>query len=257
MVEKAENFEYIGTMSEMPHTANPESTPSRKEVWTMFDRIAHRYDLLNRLLSCGQDVRWRRRMARYLPEQTGLKLLDLATGTADQIIYLMKSSPNIDTAVGTDMSENMLQHGREKLRHLPFGDRIQLKTGDAAVIPVEDDAFDVATISFGIRNVEDVVAALKDMRRALKPGGRMLILEFGLPGNRLLRAAYLLYFRSILPVLGGWISGDHYAYSYLNKTVESFPYGDAFCGLMKEAGFSKVQAHPLTFGVAFIYQGDA
>ena len=166
----------------------------------MFDRIAHRYDLLNRLLSCGQDVRWRRRMARYLPDRTDLKLLDLATGTADQIIYLMKSSPNIASAVGMDMSENMLQHGREKLESLPFGDRIQLKTGNASAIPVGDDEFDVATISFGIRNVEDVVMALRDMRRALKPGGRMLILEFGLPGNRLMRAAYLLYFRKILPV---------------------------------------------------------
>lgn len=223
----------------------------------MFDRIAPRYDLLNRMLSFRQDVAWRNRMARYLPAGENLRLLDVATGTADQIFSLIKQEPRLRTAVGVDMSEGMLEVGRAKVRQRGLADRVTLRTGDAAGIPESDATYDAVTISFGIRNVVDVVKALADMRRVLRPGGRVLVLEFSLPGWKPFRALYLLYLRHVLPVLGGWLSGDREAYTYLNVTVETFPYGTAFCALMKQAGLVNVQYHPLTFGIATIYQGDA
>jgi len=222
----------------------------------MFDRIAHRYDLLNRLLSMGTDIRWRKQMAQHLPEGDALNVLDLATGTADVLISLRKHAPRVRRGVGMDMSGGMLHHGLEKLRHLGLHGPFQLVRADATCVAAASGAFDAATISFGIRNVLDVSAGLREMRRVLRPGGRALILEFSLPGNRLLRALYLFYFRNILPLLGGLISGDASAYRYLNETVESFPYGEAFCVLMRDAGFSGVRAIPLSFGIATLYVGE-
>jgi demethylmenaquinone methyltransferase / 2-methoxy-6-polyprenyl-1,4-benzoquinol methylase len=234
---------------------NTEEALSRKEVWRMFDRIAHRYDLLNRSLSLGQDVIWRKRMKRYLPDHERLHVLDLATGTADQLLYLA-SDERVASGVGMDLAEKMLEIGREKIRRRSMDGKLHLQTGDAASIPAENDSADVVTISFGIRNVVAVSEALTEMYRVLKPGGRALILEFSLPHNGMVRGLYLFYFRHILPRIGSLVSGDAYAYRYLNQTVETFPYGEAFCELMREAGFKGVQAHPLTFGIASIYRGD-
>ncbi len=242
-------------MSNLQPPVNTE--PSRREVWKMFDRIAPRYDLLNRMLSFRQDVAWRKCMARYLPPDGQLRLLDVATGTADQIFSLIRREPRIVSAVGVDMSEGMLEVGREKVRQRGLADRINLRTGDATTIPEPSGIYDAVTISFGIRNVIDVVQALGEMRRVLRPGGRVLVLEFSLPGWAPFRAAYLFYLRNILPILGGILSGDREAYRYLNLTVETFPYGAAFCALMEKAGLVNVVHHPLTFGIATIYQGDA
>jgi demethylmenaquinone methyltransferase/2-methoxy-6-polyprenyl-1,4-benzoquinol methylase len=243
--------------------APPESTmlpagaePSRCEVWRMFDRIAHRYDLLNRLLSFGLDVRWRNRMAGFLAARGNQHLLDLATGTADQLLALMDRSGCISRATGMDMAEAMLERGREKVKRRGLDPVVRLETGDAVHIPSPDDAFDVVTISFGIRNVEDVGGSLKEMHRVLKPGGRALILEFSMPANRCVRTGHLFYLRHILPRIGGMVSGDFEAYRYLNRTIESFPYGREFCALMETAGFRETKAHAQTFGVATIYQGD-
>lgn len=233
-----------------------EKKPSRAEVWKMFDRIAHRYDLLNRLLSLGQDVVWRRRVARHLPEYSGQHILDLATGTGDLIISIFEKSDRVKSGVGIDMAERMLEFGRPKLVKRNLDALITLQKGDATAIPFSDACFDAVTIAFGIRNVNDVRKGLQEMWRILKPGGRAIILEFSLPENRLVRRVYLFYFRNILPRIGGMISGDSYAYRYLNETVESFPYGAEFCRLMEESGFVKVQMTPLTFGIATIYQGD-
>ena len=233
-----------------------ESVPSRTEVWKMFDRIAHRYDFLNRFLSAGQDVSWRKKMAKHLPEGEGLYLLDLATGTADQILFFLKASKRISKADGMDLSVGMLDHGREKIQKLGLDGTITLSEGNTIDIPAKEQTYDVASISFGIRNVTDVHQGLSEMFRVLKPGGRALILECSLPENALVRKGYLFYFRHVLPKIGGIVSGDSYAYNYLNKTVESFPCGQAFCDLMSAAGFSEVKAHPLTLGIATIYQGD-
>lgn len=237
-----------------PSAANE---PSRHEVWRMFDRIAPRYDLLNRVLSGRRDVAWRKRMAALLPEGDSLRLLDVATGTADQIFSLMDSAPRIKEAVGVDMSEGMLEKGREKIRARGMAERIHLKTGDATAIPEPDAAYDVCTISFGIRNVENVVAGLREMRRVLRPGGRALVLEFSQPASRWFRGLYFFYLRHMLPTIGGWFSGDREAYRYLNVTIETFPSGENFCALMREAGFVNVRAIPLTLGIASIYAGDA
>lgn len=222
----------------------------------MFDRIAPRYDLLNRLLSFRQDVAWRNRMACYLPDGPSLHILDVATGTADQIFSLLRRAPRITQAVGVDMAERMLEVGRTKARERGLADRVTLRTGDATAIPEPSGTYDSVSISFGIRNVVDVVQALGEMRRVLKPGGRVLVLEFSLPAFAPLRIGYLFYLRHILPLLGGLLSGDREAYRYLNVTVETFPYGEAFCALMKQAGLVNVHYHPLTFGIATIYQGD-
>lgn len=222
----------------------------------MFDRIAPRYDVLNRLLSGRRDVAWRRRLARCLAGRRGVRLLDLATGTGDQILHLLDAGADLSEAVGMDMAEQMLARGRAKIAARGLADRVHLQTGDATQIPAVDAAFDAVTIAFGIRNVGDVTGALREMRRVLRPGGRALVLEFSLPANALMRAGYTFYLRHLLPILGGLLSGDAAAYRYLNRTIEAFPYGDAFCALMREAGFAEVSATPLTWGVATLYQGD-
>ncbi|MCB0269883.1 MAG: bifunctional demethylmenaquinone methyltransferase/2-methoxy-6-polyprenyl-1,4-benzoquinol methylase UbiE, partial [Calditrichaeota bacterium] len=199
----------------------------------MFDRIAHRYDLLNRMLSLGQDVVWRKKVARHLPEQPELHVLDVATGTGDLIIFMQQANAAVKSGIGIDMAEKMLEYGRPKLEKAGISDRFSLKTGNAVAIPFSDNQFDATTISFGIRNVIDVPKALSEMHRVLKKNGRALILEFSLPNNALLRGLYLFYFRNILPRIGGLISGDSFAYRYLNDTVESFPYGEEFCNLMR------------------------
>ncbi len=229
---------------------------SRVEVWKMFDRIAHRYDLLNRLLSMWQDVRWRNRVASHLPDRDDQNILDLATGTGDLLISIFNHSKRVKSGIGIDMAEKMLEFGRPKLVKRNLQDAITLQTGNATDIPFEANRFDAVTISFGIRNVTNVSQSLGEMHRVLNDGGRAIILEFSLPKNKLMRSSYLFYFRNVLPRIGGLISGDSYAYRYLNETVETFPYGEDFCNLMTEAGFQNVRQTPLTFGIATIYQGD-
>lgn len=230
---------------------------SRKSVWTMFDRIAPRYDLLNRLLSFRRDVAWRKHMAKLLKDRQNIRLLDVATGTGDQILHLIDAGADIREATGIDMAEEMLKIGRTKLRSRNLEQRVSLQTGDATHIPIADASVDAATISFGIRNVEDVVRGLSEMRRVLVPGGCALVLEFSMPRSAVMRAGYLFYLRWILPGIGGLLSGDRHAYRYLNRTIETFPHGDAFCALMREAGLTQTEAIPLTFGVATIYKGIA
>lgn len=232
------------------------SAPSAVESWKMFDRIASRYDLLNRLLSFRQDVGWRKRMARRLPEGDALHVLDLATGTCDVLLGLYRETGRISKGVGLDMSANMLTLGRDKLERQRVLGPLTLLRADAEEIALRDNTFDAATIAFGIRNVPDVPKALRDIRRTLKPNGRALILEFSLPANRMFRALYLFYFRHVLPAVGGLVSGDRSAYQYLNASVEQFPYGEAFCELLRDAGYRNVAATPLTFGIATLYEGE-
>lgn len=231
---------------------------TRKDVWVMFDRIAHRYDLLNRLLSFRQDVVWRNKLARFLPERENLAILDVATGTGDVLISLLKKSKKnkISKSIGIDMAEKMLEFGRQKLKRIKLDEKIELHHGNATEIQFNPGTFDVATISFGIRNVNNLDLGIQNMHKVLKTNGRILILEFSLPDNFLLKKLYLFYFRKILPLIGGIISGDRYAYNYLNQSVESFLYGDNFCEVLRRNGFKNVKYHTLTFGIASIYQGD-
>ncbi|MDP3970842.1 MAG: bifunctional demethylmenaquinone methyltransferase/2-methoxy-6-polyprenyl-1,4-benzoquinol methylase UbiE [bacterium] len=235
---------------------NQPEGPSRKEAWLMFDRIAHRYDLLNLLLSAGQDKIWRKKVAEHLPNRPNMKLLDLAAGTGDLAIELVERNKNIKKVLITDMSTGMLDVAKKKVAKKNLSAEILIEQCDATNIQYPDDSFDIITIAFGIRNVTDVSQALKSMHRVLKSNGRMIVLELSLPNNRLLRSLYLFYFRHILPIIGGIISGNTEAYKYLNQTVESFPYGDDFCNLMKKAGFKNANAFPQTLGIATIYVGE-
>lgn len=249
MTSQSQNKTQITNLSE-------KTIPSRKEAWRMFDSIAHRYDLLNRLLSFGLDIIWRKRVAKHLKDIPHQHILDLATGTADLLITVCEKNEQVESGVGVDLSEKMLEIGERKISEKKLHKQLTLQVGDATNIPFTKNSFDAVTIAFGIRNVDNLQKSLGEMRRVLKKEGRAIILEFSLPENRLIRSGYLFYFRNILPKIGGLISRDAYAYRYLNETVESFPYGKDFENLMIRAGFRNVKSVPLTFGIATIYRGD-
>lgn len=234
----------------------PEEKPSKKEVWRMFDRISERYDLLNRLLSFGQDIIWRKHLTANLSDHPQQKILDIATGTADVLLSIVKDSRNVKYCIGIDMALKMLEFGRRKIRERKLSQIVKLLPGDAMLLPFLDYQFHAVSIAFGIRNVLDVELSLAEIYRVLKEGGRLLILEFSIPKNRIFKELYLFYFRYILPKIGSFLSGDRYAYRYLNQTVEAFPYGEAFCDLMKRAGFKNIETKPLSFGIATLYRGD-
>ena len=242
----------------MPHPAavNSDLSYSKRESWKMFNDISGRYDFLNKFLSFGLDIGWRNRLSRYLPKNSNLKLLDLATGTGDVILTLMKRCPRITSAVGIDMADQMLEIGRKKVEQAGFAQKIKLQPGNANHTMFDHDIFDAVTIAFGIRNVPEPMRVLAEMQRVLKKGGRALVLEFSIPQNPIIKAVSLFYLRNILPFLGAFISGNPKAYRYLNQTVEIFPHGEEFCAMLEEAGFQNVKAIPLTFGIATIYQGE-
>lgn len=221
----------------------------------MFDAIAHRYDMLNRLLSLGMDISWRNRLKALMPKGKNLKVLDLASGTADVIITLVKDNPDIEDAIGIDPAVKMLEVGREKIASLGLASRIRLEEGDAQHLNLPDNNFDVVTISFGIRNVPDMRLGLLEMYRVTKPGGQVMILEFSKPDNPILAAGHYVYLNTFVPLVGFLFSGNIKAYQYLAQTIQSFPYGDRFCKILKQFGFNNVSAYPLLGGVATIYVG--
>ena len=239
----------------MSKNASDTLPPTRNDAWKMFDRIAHRYDLLNHLLSFGQDLLWRAAVAKCLANHQGQHIVDIATGTADQLIAIFRKLGRNHTAIGLDMSAEMLTIGRSKVIKQGLNQHITLVHSDALRLPLQSHSVDAVTITFGIRNLVDMDQGLQEMNRILKADGQVIILEFSLPGNRLFRSLYLFYFRNILPTIGSLISGDNYAYRYLNKTVETFPYGDDFCRIMNSAGFARTSTKQLNFGIATIYRG--
>jgi len=228
----------------------------KSESWKMFDTISPRYDFLNRILSLGQDIRWRGQLPRHLPPGENLIVLDLATGTSDAAIILAQSSPYVRMVHGVDMAEKMLAIGRRKIEAARLKDRIILQKGDAQALSFVSDTFDAVTISFGIRNVGDLRLALMEMYRVLKKGGRVLVLEFSIPGNIFFRFGHWIYLTLIVPVIGFLFSGHWRPYRYLNQTVFSFPYGERFCKILKQMGFTRIHAHPLMGGAATIYVGE-
>ena len=235
-------------------TDSKNSAQHKKNVWRMFDKISHRYDLLNRLLSFRQDVVWRNKLVSFIP-QGRISVLDLATGTGDVLLTIAKKRKPVHRLVGLDMAQQMLQIGKQKFIHQHISNFF-LIPGDAQLLPFQKNSFDVVTMAFGIRNVSNVSLCLNEIFRITKNNGRILILEFSLPLNGIVKWSYLFYFRYILPKIGGIVSGDYKAYSYLNKTVEVFPHGDAFSQLLISAGFNKAEEFPQTFGIATIYKAD-
>lgn len=222
-------------------------------VRSLFDGIAYRYDLLNHLLSGGIDLYWRRAAVQLMTEERPERILDVATGTADFAIAAMRSGPK--SIIGVDISEPMLEIGRRKVARRGWTDRIRLETGEAEALAFPDSSFDAAIVAFGARNFEDLDKGLSEMCRVLRPGGRIVVLEFSRPRRFPFRQLYLFYFRNVLPLIGRFISRDRQAYQYLPDTVMSFPDGADFLMRLGRAGFSSLRERRLTAGIATIYTG--
>jgi demethylmenaquinone methyltransferase/2-methoxy-6-polyprenyl-1,4-benzoquinol methylase len=227
----------------------------KKESYKIFDDIAGTYDLLNHSLSMGIDVYWRNKMLKHLPNKESINALDLATGTGDVALTLVKDK-RVKKITGLDLSKGMIDVGIKKVQKKGLEKKIFLMLGDGVNIPTGDAAFDLTTISFGIRNFSDPQKSLYDIHRVLKKDGRLMIMEFSIPTNFIVRNVYFFYFRHLLPFIGNIVSKHKDAYTYLNKSVEDFPYGEKFLGMMKTAGFQDLKMIPLTFGIATLYIGD-
>lgn len=231
------------------------SQVQEKEVTEMFNTISKTYDRVNAILSFGIDKLWRKKLLSSIPPQNNQRLLDIATGTGDVILQAVDSK-KIQSGIGLDLAQKMLDIGALKAQKKGISKQVTFQAGNALDLPFKENTFDCATCSFGIRNVQNVPKALQEAYRILKPTGRLLILEFSLPKNTLLKTLHLFYLRSILPKVGGYFSKSPPSYAYLNKTIESFPYGEAFLTLMRKAGFKEPSATPLLGGIATLYQAD-
>jgi len=220
-------------------------------IQAMFDGIAPRYDLLNRLLSAGFDRRWRARAVEALAPRGGETVLDLCTGTADLALAVASRGPDPARVVGLDFSAEMLDLGRQKVA--AHGHPVALVRGDVVRLPMSSGVVDAVIVAFGVRNVVDLPGALREMHRVLRPGGRLVVLEFGLPTVSGLGAAYAWYLHRVLPRVGAWLSKDSQAYSYLPASVGSFPAGERFVEWVRTAGFEGVACLPLTFGIVYLY----
>lgn len=227
----------------------PDKTPDR--IAGMFDAIAPRYDLLNHVLSAGIDRRWRARAIQSLELTGGETLLDVCTGTAD--VALEGRRGGALRVLGVDFAGAMLALGLRKIRAAGEAACITLVRGDAMRLPVPDASADAATVAFGIRNVQRPEVACAEMARALRGGGRLAILEFGVPRLPCLSTVYLWYFRHVLPLVGRFVSGHSGAYSYLPASVGTFPPPAELMKILRQAGFDDVRAVPLTFGIVYLY----
>jgi len=221
----------------------------------MFDQIAFRYDFLNRFLSGGIDIYWRKRAIKELKALQPKKLLDVATGTADMAIMSHKFL-NPETIIGIDISEGMLQLGRKKIANLLLNKQIALYQGDSEAINFATDTFDAITVAFGVRNFENLGKGLGEMKRVLKPGGKLVILEFSKPRQSVLKGLYSLYMRVVTPGIGRLISKNREAYQYLNDSVQKFPEGNDFITIMNDIGYTATYFKKLTGGICTIYCGS-
>ncbi len=236
-------------------TVKPYNTRSSKkeEVREMFDSIAPRYDLLNHTLSLNVDRWWRRRVVGEVRRGAPAQILDMATGTGDLAIELARHIPGAHVT-GVDLSDRMLAEARRKVAAQGLAERIELHQGDAEH-PTAEACYDAATVAFGVRNFGDLHAGLCGLARAIKPGGKVVILEFSRPRSRLFRALFGFYFCRILPWVGGMVSHDRRAYDYLPASVGEFPSPEAFLAMMGRAGFADCRARSLSGGIAYIYIG--
>jgi demethylmenaquinone methyltransferase/2-methoxy-6-polyprenyl-1,4-benzoquinol methylase len=217
----------------------------------MFDNIAGNYDFLNHFLSLGIDIFWRKRLVRKLQKQKPQNILDVATGTADLAIAMMKIKPF--NVVGIDISNGMLEVGRKKIKEKDLEKTIQLQQADSEDLPFEDATFDAVTVSFGARNFENLQKGLSEMARVLKPGGKIYILEFSKPTLFPFKQLYDFYFKFVLPLIGKLLSKDNAAYSYLPESVKAFPHGKELNSIIENCGYTNAKNHPLTMGIASIY----
>ena len=227
-----------------------ESGSKKQQVEEMFDSISHRYDFLNRLFSLGIDQGWRKKVVKLVGSGKPEKVLDVATGTADLAIMLSKVSKNV---VGLDLSEGMLQLGRKKVDKRGLDDRIELIKGDSEALPFEDGSFDAVTVSFGARNFGNLQQGMNELVRVLRPGGRLVVLEFSKPRKAPFKQLFRFYFHTLMPFFGKLVSGDSSAYTYLPESVDAFPDGQDFMNVVIRAGAKEERMIPVTGGIATIY----
>ena len=228
--------------------------PKKEQVALMFNEIAHKYDFLNRFLSAGIDVSWRKKALNLLKKEQPQTMLDVATGTADlAIMSAQMLSPK--EIIGIDISEGMLEIGRKKVENLGLQACIQLQTGDSEQLNFQDHRFDAVTVSFGVRNFQQLEKGLSEILRVLKPGGTLIILEFSRPSAPVIKQFYTLYMNIITPKIGGLFSKSKKAYQYLNDSVQQFPEGKELVKVMDQVGFSQTSFKRLSFGICTIYIG--
>ncbi len=228
---------------------------SKAGVWKMFDRMAPRYDLNNRVISLGLDQSWRHAAARRLVDCGPMDVLDGATGSGDQLFALFNLGIDVRRAVGVDLAENMLVVARDKARRHGLDQRIAFQHADLLDLPFAAASFDAMTVSLGLRNVTDMNQALREAARILRSDGRLLILETGTPANPPMRLAGCIYTRFILPVLGSLVTGMPRSYLYLHKSMVDFPPAEQVCQAMRDAGFNNVTATPFLWGMVSLYEG--
>lgn len=229
--------------------------PKKDQVAGMFDDIAFRYDFLNRTLSGGMDILWRKKALGYLKDLQPKKLLDVATGTADVAIMasrLLKPS----TVTGIDISEGMLEIGRKKVEKEGLQNTIELLKGDSETISFNDNSFDAVTVAFGVRNFQHLEKGLSEILRVLKPGGRLVVLEFSQPKWLFARSFYNLYMKIVAPNMGKLFSKNRNAYQYLDKSIKKFPEGKNFTTILDNLGYANLHYKPLSLGICSIYCGE-
>jgi demethylmenaquinone methyltransferase / 2-methoxy-6-polyprenyl-1,4-benzoquinol methylase len=225
--------------------------PQKSTVQQMFDDISPKYDFLNHFLSFGVDFIWRKKLVAMLSQKHPLRILDVATGTGDVAISLASLNP--EQIVGIDISDKMLNIARRKVTEKGLQEVISFKQGDAERIPFADGAFDAVTVAFGVRNYEDLCKGLSEMKRVLRPGGTMMILEFSHPAATPFKQFYRFYSRSVIPFIGKLISSHSDAYTYLPESVAAFPSGDDFLHILRELGLTNCNKKTLSCGIASIY----
>lgn len=227
----------------------------KKQVAEMFNNIAFRYDFLNRFLSAGIDVYWRKKAIKELLAINPKKILDVATGTGDVAIMMTKYlSP--EKIIGIDISEGMLDFGKQKIEKLHLENIIQLQTGDSEAIHFPDNSFDAITVAFGVRNFENLEKGLQEMLRVLKPGGKLIVLEFSKPKQPAFKGFYNFYMKIVTPGVGKLISKNAEAYQYLNDSVNAFPEGKNFLNILDKTGYANTYLKALSLGICSIYCGS-
>jgi demethylmenaquinone methyltransferase/2-methoxy-6-polyprenyl-1,4-benzoquinol methylase len=223
----------------------------KEQVAQMFDNISENYDDLNRVISLGIDVKWRKKVVEIVGKKNPKQILDIATGTGD--LVLMMASLNPDRIVGLDISSGMLEVGKRKIEKAKLSNKIEMIVGDSEEIPFNENSFDAITVSFGVRNFANLDKGIKEIARVLKPTGVLVILETSNPTKFPFKQGYKFYTNFILPIIGKIFSKDKVAYSYLSESANSFPFGEAFNNILQKNGFTNTKATPVTFGVATIY----
>lgn len=223
----------------------------KEQVATMFNTISGNYDNLNRVISFGIDIKWRKKVLALIKKSNPEKILDIATGTGDLAILMAET--NAKKIVGLDISEGMLAVGIDKIASKNLSQRIEMILGDSENMPFEDNYFDAITVAFGVRNFENLEKGLSEILRILKPGGAFVILETSVPEKTPYKQGYHFYSKNILPIIGKLFSKDNTAYGYLSESSAVFPYGEKLNNILRKIGFINVKDMPQTFGVASIY----